>query len=276
MNISYSKLKIFKECPKHFYLEYIEKTPHLVPKNEYFTLYGRLVEKFFEMYCNTWRHKTSNYMPPEEIRMKMVPLYEGIVNNSVVLWSHPMCKLGKEDIFENAYRDVCNIMDSSNINYFLNTESEITVKLKMKDSNEINGRLDFIFHKQPEKDIVFDGKGSSKIGQFVNENQLFFYALLYFFKFKKLPTELGFFYYRFNTFVPVEFNKDILNTYRAQLSLDIKNITTASKFNATPSAQTCRFCPYSPKCLEHLKEKGKRAKASKLDLEGDGLIVFGL
>lgn len=277
MNITYHSWFAYIECPKKFYKQYVKKDPPTVPVNEYFTLYGRLVEKFFELYSNTWCHKTLS-LSPKTIKEKMIFIYNGILKSSIVNWSAPFCKLAKEDIFSQAHEDICTIMSSPNRNYFLNTRSEVSIELTLKDSHKIRGRLDFI-HKDPsntEKETIFDGKGTDKIGKNIREEQLLFYSLLYYFLFKKLPIELGFFYYRFNTFIPVPVDLGILNEFRAKLSLSVKEMIKTAEHMATPSAKACKYCKYIIGCLEGQKGKAIRAKPSKIkDLEGEGLVEFG-
>jgi CRISPR/Cas system-associated exonuclease Cas4 (RecB family) len=276
MRIDYHKWKDFKDCPKKFSLRYVEKLPPTVPENAYHTLYGRLVEKFFETFCNIWRFKTPHLFP-EVIRERLIPIYDSIIQSSTITWSGPTIKHTKDEIFEQAYNDVCAIMESHNQNYFLNTKSEVSIEMQLKDGNVIDGRIDFL-HKQPLNDdfSIIDGKGSSKIGRNVSDNQLLFYTLLYYFQYKRLPLETGFFYYRFNTFVPVLIDVDMINVFRAGLSLDIKKMTSEAPI-ATPNAKSCKYCSYANSCLEGMVSKAGRAKKSKLDIvsTGEGITEFG-
>lgn len=279
MNITYKSWKSYKKCPKQFYKQYIKEDQPTVPINEYFTLYGRLTEKFFELYCNNWR-RDKPILTPKEIKEKMIVLYKIILKASIVDWTAFYCKYSKEDIFSSAYSDVCNIMESVNRNYFLNTKSEIKIELTLNSGHSMKGRLDFL-HKNPLKlnEIsIFDGKGTDTIGKNINNDQLLFYALLYYFQFKLLPIELGFFYYRFNTLIPVAIDLEIINEFRASLSLDLKAMIKTPEYTATPSAKSCKYCNYANGCLEHLKDKATRVKPSKIkNLESDGdVIEFGL
>lgn len=279
MNISYNSWKTYKKCPKCFYKQYLKKDPPTVPINEYFTLYGRLVEKFFEIYCNIWSRQNITISYPD-INKKMTIIYDKILKISLVDWTAFYCKYSKDEIFTSAFSDVCNILDSTNKGYFLNTKAEVKFEVLLKKGHQIRGRLDFL-HKSTIKvneDSILDGKGTDTIGKNIDNNQLLFYALLYFFQFKRLPIEIGFFYYRFNTLIPVAIDKEILNEFRANLSLDIKDIINTMEYKATPSAKSCKYCNYAKGCLEHLKDKATRVKPSKIkNLESDGdIIEFGL
>lgn len=272
MNISYHSWKCYSECPKKFNKQYVQKAPPTEPLNEYFTLYGRLVEKFFELYCNIWRFKTP-VITPEVIRQKLVFIYSGIIKSSTVNWDLPYCRDSKEDIFEQGYEDVCTIMTSPNMSYFYNTKSELSIGLLLKDDHKMKGRLDFIHKAQiGDDEIIFDGKGTNKIGKNISNNQLYFYTFLYYFRFNKLPTQLGFFYYRFNTFIEIPIDMDILNDFRARLSLDVKEMYKA-EHEPTPSAKSCKYCKYFTGCTEGEKDRLSRKRSSKIDLESNGKIV---
>jgi CRISPR/Cas system-associated exonuclease Cas4 (RecB family) len=278
MRIRYHAWKAYKECPKKFFLEYIKKAPPSVPDNDYHKLYGLLVQKFFEFFCNTWRFKTP-YMPPEIIHERMLVLWDAILKSSEVCWTAPFVSMTQQELFEKAWTDVCAIMDSLNQNYFLNSKSEVSIELKLKDEHVITGRLDFVHtdYLAGNAVVIFDGKGTGKIGKNIDNNQLLFYALLYFFSTKVLPSSLGFFYYQLNTFVPIFFDKSVLDEFRARLSLDIKEMTTVAEYLPTPCAKSCKYCRYLVGCQEGTMAKAGRAKKSKLpELEGDGIVEFGL
>jgi CRISPR/Cas system-associated exonuclease Cas4 (RecB family) len=277
MNISYHAWKDFVECPKKYFLRYRQKLPPPIPKNEYFTLYGKLTEKFFQMFSNIWRF-TMPYMPPEEIRFKLDKIYKGILETTPVDWNASFVKYSKEEIFEQAFNDVYVIMDSSNQNFFLNTKSEVSITVMTKDA-DITGRLDFVHADAINNSsiMIFDGKGTDKIGKNVDANQVLFYALLYYFHFKVMPEKLGFFYYRFNSYIPVPINLNILNEFRAKLSSSISQMTKDVEFKATPCYKACRYCVYETICLDCLKARADRRKTPDLELpDQDGLVEIGL
>jgi CRISPR/Cas system-associated exonuclease Cas4 (RecB family) len=266
MKISYHAWVDYKECPKKFYLKDVKKLPSEIPRNDYFTIYGKLTEKFFQYFCNVWRF-TMPYMPPEEIRFKLKKIYDDLLLASIVNWQASYATASKDEIFEQSCSDICAIMDSPNQNYFLNTKVEVGVEVTTKMGIEITGRLDFI-HTEPltKMPVIFDGKGTDKIGKNISANQVLFYALLYFFHFKEVPSSLGFFYYRYNSFSPVIVNLDILNEFRAKLSLDIKQIINEKDYKATPSPKACKYCNYQVNCQECLADRVSRKRGSKLDL----------
>jgi CRISPR/Cas system-associated exonuclease Cas4 (RecB family) len=277
MNLSYSDWKLFAACPKHFSLVR-RKVPPVIPLDDYYKLYGFLTQRFFQMFANSWRFK-SPYMSPALIREKAKILWDEVLQTSVVDWSSARVTQSKEEIFDQAVMDICAIMDSQNQNHFLNTRSEIEIKVSTKDGVNITGRLDFI-HYEPLNDKrvhIFDGKGAGKIGRNVDINQLYYYALLYYFHFKVVPVEVGFFYYRFNLYKPLPLDIARLNEFRARISQDIKTILEGKNIQATPNWKACQHCRYSPNCQECMAFRASRRKESKLDLpDSDGMMEFGL
>jgi CRISPR/Cas system-associated exonuclease Cas4 (RecB family) len=275
MNISYHSWKDYTECPKKYLLkDKLWQNPP-VPPNEYFTIYGKLTEKFFQMYCNLWRFHLP-YMLPEDIKFKLDILYKELLPTLQINWDAPFAKETKEDIFNQSCADVCAIMNSHNQNYFLNSRSETKIEIATKDDVNITGRIDFI-HKDPMGNgvTVFDGKGTTELGKNVSDDQLHFYALLYFLHFKVLPENLGFFYYRFNTYKPVEVSMSLVNEIRARLSISVKQIKD-EKFVATPSHKSCKYCDYQTTCEECIGDRVKRKRPSKLDtMDLTGLINLG-
>lgn len=281
MKISYNAWAAYKECPRKFLLQYVKKARPTEPVNEYHTLYGKLIGKYFEMYCNVWRLKTP-YLFPDITRERMEKLFDEILHNSVVNWSAPGCSASKDDILADACRDAGIIMESQTLNYFLATRSEVSIEIKLNTGHKISGRLDFIHTNLDKSIVILDGKGGrgGKDGKDksknVDRNQLYFYALLHYLHYKIMPVEVGFFFYRYNTFEPLTLNLDLLNEFRAQLSLDIKAITGNNKFEPTPGAKACKYCKYISGCPEGSQSRASRAKASKIDMDGEGIMEFGL
>lgn len=262
----------YRDCPARFNLKYIQKKPSMVPRTDYFKLYGFLTEKFFQMFCNSWRYRTP-YMPPEYIKQKLEILWQPILNSSIVDWSSPVVKETEGQIFEKVFKDVCAIMDSNNQNYFLSTKSEIEVSVSTQNNHFMTGRIDFIKNDPIDHSItIFDGKGTEKAGKNIDPDQLLFYTLLYFFQSKKLPVSLGFFYYRFNTFDPMEINMDILNEFRARLSLTLKALSSED-FKANPGWKTCKYCDYRTGCPEYIQFQSDRRKINIIDIESNETVV---
>jgi len=229
------------------------------------------------MFSNVWRLKVSDYLPPAEIEFKLAKLYEDLLTKEYVDWNASYATLTKEDIFRQSLADVCTIMDSHNQNYFLNTKSEVSIDVALQNGVTLTVRLDFIHNDAVSWEaLIFDGKGTDKIGKNIFNHQLYFYALLYFISFKKMPESLGFFYYKLNLFQPIEFDTDILKMFKADLAQDIEQILADTEFKATPCPKSCQYCEYKTVCQEHQEYEASHRRESKLNLpNSDGLIDIG-
>jgi len=217
------------------------------------------------------------YMPPEEIRFKLNTIYKGILETSAVDWTAPFITESKDEIFEHAFNDTFAIMESMNQNYFLNTKAEVNITVSTKDA-DLTGRIDFV-HKDAVSQVpmIIDGKGTTEIGKNVDSDQVLYYGLLYFFHYKVVPDQLGFFYYRFNMFKPIPISLNILNEFRAKLSLGVKQIVTSTDFKASPGPKACKYCEYKTLCQEYMEDQAKRKKPSKLNFgDHEGVIEIGL
>lgn len=275
MNVSYHAWKDFSLCPKKYFLRYRKHAEPTVPVNDYFKMYGLLTEKFFTLFCNKWRYKNP-YMPPEEINYRLRRVWNQILDSTKVDWGAPFAKKSAEEIYQQSYGDICRIMESHNQNYFLNSDSEVDMSVKTKNGINTTCRIDFIHDDPSEGRMVIDGKGSSKIGKNVDKDQLYFYALMHFFHFKEWPDAIGFFYYQFNTYVPIPFDLNTMNGFRARISTDIKRIISESDFKATPCSKACKYCDWANCCEEKIKKTAGRRKKSKIKApDTTGVCNFG-
>lgn len=272
MRISYHTYEDYIECPYRFKLKHIDRVPPTVPVDEYHTMYGRLIGKFFEMYSNVWRFKTP-YLFPEHIRERMNILFDGLIATHTINWRRGT--RNKEEIIDQACTDAHTIMESPSLNYFLNSKSEVSMEVKLQSGHKITGRPDFI-HQDAKSGtpLILDGKGSKKKGKYISDEQLYYYALLYYLTYNEIP-QLGFFYYRYNEFIPIDFTENDLKDFRAKVSLSIKGMF-GGEYPATAKNKVCQYCDYNNSCADWAEAKAARARGSKLDMVGDGVIEFGL
>lgn len=278
MNISYSTWKDYDNCPKRHHLKHRERAASTVPQNDYPKLYGKLVQRFFEMFCNNWRFNTP-YMPADFIRKKLVVLWEDLLRLSVVDWNAPIAAMTSVQIFEKAFDDIFAIMESPNQNYFLNTTSEVEIRVTTKFNVDLTCRLDFL-HTDPLDNsiMIFDGKGTKTVGKNVDKDQLYFYALLYYLHYKTMPMSLGFFYYQHNKFVAVPVTMDLLNAFRERLSEGVKKVNAGIEIEATPSWKACTYCDYRIGCTEYTKFQAdhRREVLEIPNTKDQGVVQFGL
>lgn len=275
MNMTYEDWKTYKECPKKYFLFIRKGMAPTAPQNDYFRLYGLLIQSFFQHYSNIWRYKTP-YMPPDFIQAKLKTLYEQLLETTQVDWNGRFVKGSKEDIYNEVYRDVCIIMDSPNQNYFLNTRANLEIAVDTQTGIRITHPISFLHKNLDESVLIFEGRGSSKVKKKEKGHRLLFYALLYYMHFKKIPEQLAYFYYRYNTLAPFPYDLTILNEFRAMVSKDMKDMMALSHFPANPCTNSCKYCPYNNSCEDRSKWQANRRKASTIEApEEIGVINLG-
>lgn len=278
MVISYSTWTDLRDCPKRFHDIHMAKLVPTVPVNEYHSLYGTLMQKFFELYSNAWRFKTP-YLFPEHIAERMERLFDGLLLTRDVNWSAPGCSETKEEIQKKAVDDAIKIMEGPSLNLFLSTKAEMGIAVKLSCGHSVSGRLDFV-HTDPFNNgiLIFDGKGTTKKNR-VDPDQLYWYSLLYKCHTGKIPDKIGFLFWKLDEFVEVPLNLDLLNEFRARISLMIKSVEDNRRYEATPSAKSCRYCGFANSCMEGMTGKVSRMKPSKagitVEADKDGVATFG-
>jgi len=255
----------------------MDKAPLPYPENKYFALYGNVMQKFFEMYSNNWG-KTDPNMSPSVIEDKIKIIFDNFLKTEHIVWGARFANQSGEDILQEAIASAKTILYSANKEYFLNTSSEVPIKLETKDNDTLSIKIDFVHTISSnilnKRILVFDGKGTRKLGN-VSNDQIYLYALLYFFSTQIMPSSLGFFYYRFNTFVPVDLSMDILNAFRARLSLGLKTIRNDTEFKANPCTKSCKYCGYQTDCQEYIHRPKRKRKSHVPISETTGLAEFG-
>jgi hypothetical protein len=142
----------------------------------------------------------------------------------------------------------------------------------VKDGHEVQGRADFIIKRiKPYDDLVIlDGKGSKHREQYVDKEQLIWYAYLYQRRNNRLPERLGFIFWRFEpteavdwldfssfdvaslsedidtTLSSIEHKKNLLKSANTEAKLDLAR----ELFPVQPEKFQCKFCRFSSVCIE--------------------------
>jgi hypothetical protein len=278
MHLDFYSWRCYNECPKHYRLQYVDQVPPPYPENKYFALYGNIMQRFFEMYSNNWGKSDTCPMPDDLIKERLKTIFDSFLKTEYIVWGARFANQSGADILQDSFVSTRAILSSPNKEYFLNTSSEVPITLETKDEDVISVKIDFV-HTVSEnvlnkRLLIFDGKGTKKLGNVWND-QVYLYALIYFFHTKIMPSSLGFFYYRFNTFVPVEITMDILNLFRAKLSLSLKTIKADLEFKANPCTKSCKYCGYQTDCQEYIHRPKRKKKNNIPVTETTGLAEFG-
>lgn len=276
MRLSYSKYRTYVECPRHYNWLEINKKPS-VQQSMYHALYGITIQRFFENYVNKYV-KRGIKLSKSQIRKFMWEDWTRILEDKYVVWDDPWCKEGSDEIFESAFEDA--IANIEAMDFFEHTRSEVIYNINLKKSkDELNGRMDFIVSRPDGTVEILDGKGTKNPKKYVDVEQLYFYALLYLLRKRKLPDKLGFWYYRFQRIEYIEFDIDTILEFRKKVALVKKSIKTdkvwAPKVKIT---KACKFCEYTQDCDAYLMRKEanrlKRGKGAPITHTGE-ILSFG-
>ena len=232
--------------------------PHKA-KDEFFTIFGSVVQKAFENFYNQemWRKGSQ----ARQLLLDSVPgIFNNIVKTKVVYWGDHDDTGGREGLLQKCLDSVNKNIDVIKQQGLIGqyARSEVNIYTFVDDKNQIMGRLDFLI-KKDEKVKILDGKGSkSNKGKKEYQDQLYWYALLYFLRYRKLPDELWLWFYLHpeDPLLRVDFNVSNLKELKDNIVTTMKDIYK-NKFAATPSSASCHFCLYSGECKFESNHKNK-------------------
>jgi CRISPR/Cas system-associated exonuclease Cas4 (RecB family) len=266
MRMDFHKYKDYLACPKKYKLRDL-RTPITAPRNAYFQVAGELVQKFFEMYSNLWKDQDIAF-DRDRVRARMKPYWDYLISKNPVDWSHPMSSLGETDLFLECVDTIMSNLRGLDV--YGDTKSEVKLEVTLKSGDVLVGKIDFITDKNGRVTIS-DGKNSGSMGKHVDEHQLIFYALLYRFKYGKLPDTLQFIYYKHLEIKDIIFTeRDVEDLWGNMIRVMIA-IKGSKEFPATPCAKACRYCDYLDQCPEGTADMASRKRGPKKEkIEGVG------
>jgi predicted RecB family nuclease len=159
---------------------------------------------------------------------------------------------------------------------YAKSEQKIISWIDQYDS--IGGIIDAIIRRDDTGTMILDGK-NAKAKDFVDPDQLVFYALLYRLAYKKNPEKVGIIWFRYpyeegkeETGVTwVDFKDEDL-TSMAQRVKKAKHAMYKKKFSAKPSRNSCMFCDYKSECPERKSE----LEVKEISGKGSGFSDFSI
>ena len=300
MYLSYSGYKAWKSCHRFYYHRYVGKTKLDAPDNKVNSLYGSIVGTIFELFYTDRIWSRSGV---EAILLGMVDDVTAQIiakesEKSVVDWkdkrsNYKSIEALKEDVVATIPRGIGIIRHHR----FLGTDAEAEVKLDTwVDGHIVGGRSDFIMTRvKPHGDLVIlDGKGSRWREQYVDHQQLWWYAMLYKLKNKRLPDRLGFVFWRSEPEKSVDwvdFDQASLDDLQAGIMDAITHIEAGKKTLesvdneparlqvlqddfATRPSRDCKLCEFRPVCPDGDGFLSKRFSVP--DHTGSGVEDVGL
>jgi len=248
------------KCPRLYHWKQIGK-PEAVKISQYFTLYGSVVQKFFQYYVNKYV-KEGIVLSREQIHKFLKLDWDMMLEDRYVVWNDPWCKESSEDIFNEAYNDI--LLNIDKFDFFKYSRSEVSYSIILKKSQDIlSGRMDFLVN-YPDRVEILDGKGTAKVETNVDFEQLYFYALLYYLRSRKLPDKLGFWFFKTQQINYIDFDMDTIVRFKDKLAL-VKNSIKNDKEWApkVKLSKHCLWCPWKYECDAYLAKKETNRKKGK-------------
>lgn len=270
MKLSYSEYKTYIQCPMRYHKEVTGVPPPEEP-SRYFMVYGLVVEMFFKIYTNFYSKKNVT-LTDEQVYTIMRKLWSKVLSENHVVWTDPWCRESSEHIFMSAYEDV--LKNLNNFDFWKNAQSEIAFDIFLKKSQDnLTCRMDFIVNNPDGTVEILDGKGTYKMDKTVEIEQLYFYILIYFLHYKKLPDKAGFLYYKFQTIRYIDFDMNIIMDFKNKLALVKGAIKRDKVFEAKVGiSKQCKWCDYKMTCKALIDKRQERADKKKptITYEFDG------
>lgn len=271
MKLSYSEYNVYKKCPKRYYNE-VNKVEPPEPQSSYFAAYGLLIESFFKFYVNTLLKKNI-ILDDDQTESVLRKLWDKVLKENYIKWDDPWCRESSSHIFMSVLEDI-----KTNINTFdfwQHAQSEVSFNIFLKKSQDtLTCRLDFIVNNPDGTVEILDGKGTYKMDKTIDIEQLYFYILVYYMHYKKLPDKAGFLYYKFHLVKYIDFDINIINDFSKKLALVKRAIREDKKFEAQVGiSKQCKWCAYRMTCEELIVKRRewseKRKKATPFEFTGD-------
>jgi len=271
--LSYSAFKQYKTCSKQYDLKRVKKQEPPVKDSKHNAIIGSVVQRVYEDFYNDelWRRggKTSDTL----IERTEKYYYEFLADNYVD-FNDPRCRFATStEPLKECYEIVPKVLEGIKREGFLGpyAKSEVNIKVRFGSSDFLLGYIDFIIRRQDGQVLLLDGKASKHREKYVDVQQLYYYALMFYLRYKKLPDKMGFYFYRFADdpelamdWIPVERAK--IKELKMEIEEVIEDIRKR-RFKANPHYSHCQWCPYEQICSERQSQKRankiKRASNSK-------------
>lgn len=267
MWLSYSQLSQYKTCPKQYDYDRVSETEPPVRESRHNAIIGTVVQRVFEDFYNDeiWRRESGVL---EELQDRGDQYFQEFLDNNYVNFDDVTCRFDGpsevlSEIREIIPKSIKGIQRETLIGPYAQSELEIKTSL---GSDQLIGYLDFVIRQAAPSDepggsgtlMILDGKTSRHREEYVEEDQLHFYALLFCLRYHKLPDKMGFFYYRFADdpeqaiqWVPVE--KEEVFRMKQEAKRVIGEVKSR-EFEARPKYSHCQWCQWEEICEERQQQ----------------------
>jgi len=272
--LSWSGYNTYDRCPAAYDFSYVQK--RRVPFNAYNTIGGKTIQKVFELFYNNeiWRRG------PEAQGILMEYLereYARFCEKETIDWDARESKLTQEELYETLRPLVPGTLRLIKNHKLLGRYAKSEVKLQAWiDKVLVHGIADFVIRRDKEH-MILDGKLTRHRDKYLKRDQLVWYVMLFYLQHSHLVEKTGWIYYTYSELEWVPISAEDVSGLHARVEETIRNIKKR-KFDATPNADSCRFCDFKPICkagqeVEMTKKLAAAEKRQKkLESSGSPLL----
>lgn len=271
----FSRFDCYRKCPLQFKWKYVDYRTPKAPPNMYYALPGITIQKLFEHFYNdAWYLKRGGCR--EFMYNKAKEIFDKTLKWCHVDWNAYISKKTKSDVFDEFLDMIGPNLDVIKENGLLSkfAKSEYTLISFFGDNKyvQLKSKIDFLIHTKEGGMQILDGKATSNKNNYLKDpSQLYFYAMMYRYKYKKFPDKIGYWWWRTATITYVDFDESHIEKLQEEMT-DVLYKIHKKKFDPTPEYSACLFCNYREECLErkkHVAEKQaeKAVPISQCDLD---------
>lgn len=277
MYISYSGWKLYSDCPKAYWHRYIDKTRPKDIDNKINSLYGSGVGTIFELFYRNkvWKDEdpTATLLAmSESVTRKVIQDIVRKDGPTSIRWDDPQSNYKSiEALLKDINKAIPKGIEAIRENHLVGrdaiAENKLDGSFGTKHEHILGGRSDFSMRRARMKDqVIIDGKGSKYLGEYVDDSQLLWYAMLWRRKYGFTPDRLAFLYWRAKpekAIAWVPFIEQDLDSLRERVLGDLASIEgrqarlrvvkeAKQAFEPKPG-KACRFCSFKDTCPEGLE-----------------------
>jgi len=275
-NFDFSQFDLYKKCPQSYKWKYVDNRVPKTPPNLYYALPGIVIQKLFEeFYNNQWYLKRAACR--EFMYNKAPEIYENALKWTTVDWNSKIAKKTKHDVYAEFLDMIGKNLDVVKEQKLLGKVAKSEFKIISNFDNNpyviLTSKLDFIIQNHLGM-LILDGKATSAKKRYLDDpSQLYFYAMIYKFKYKKYPDKIGFWFWRTCEIEYVDFDDAKIETLKEEIK-DVLYKIYKKKFEAKPEYKTCLFCSYQDECLERRKDAAEKSEKKAVKITEDDLKSF--
>jgi len=283
IQLSWSGYDTYRKCPSQYYRDRVSDETPPERDSRHFAIVGSVVQKTFEDFYEQriWR---SGKEAPRVLMGLAEKHHRDFLQENYVNFDHVTCNLTAKESLRECLEIVPKTLKAVVRERLWGraTRSEYPISVPLSNGRDgLRGKLDFVIQKDTEDGdelTILDGKSTKNVDR-PDEDQLYFYALMYFMRFRRMPDRLGFLFYRYGDdpekairWIPVD--KHRLKWLRDDVLATIEKIRGESTWRPTPEPKNCRWCLWERVCAprQAQKQKNREKRMSDEDLETEGYL----